>query len=109
MDRDDEMLKKNIWEYIEPYLADRVGRTCIQSTEYREAAKKVDLILESLDNSLCEEQAEILEQYLCADNEANAIMESLIYRQGMKDMLVLLISILNGGKGNDSKEERKEW
>ena len=102
MDINDSMLEKNVWEFIAPYLVDRTGRTYTQSKEYQEAVKKADLIFEELDDSLSEQQAELLEQYFCANNASIAVMERLVYQQGMKDMLVLLISLLKGGGENDS-------
>lgn len=94
-------LERNIWEYIEPYLVDRNGRSYIQNEEYNEAVKKADIIFQKLHNTLNKQQVELLEQYSCATNSTNAVVERLLYRQGMKDMLVLLISLLKSdGKNN---------
>ena len=102
MDGNDGMLEKDVWKFIAPYLADRAGRTYAQNKEYKESVKKADLIFEKLDESLSEQQAELLEEYFCANNATVAIMERLVYQQGMRDMLVLLTSILEGDWENDN-------
>ena len=102
MDRNDSMLEKNVWEFIAPYLADKTGRTYTQNKEYKESVKAADLIFDKLDDSLSDQQAELLEEYFCANNATVAIMERLVYQQGMRDMLVLLTSILKGGGENDN-------
>lgn len=60
------------------------------------------MIFEKLDDSLNEQQAKLLEEYFCANNATVAIVERLVYQQGMRDMLVLLTSILKGGGENDN-------
>lgn len=94
MDEWEDALKKNIWEFIAPYLTERAGHIYVQNEEYKEAIKKAGLIFQEIDASLNEEQSEKLEQYFTADNAALAIMERLVYQQGMKDMLFLILSIL---------------
>lgn len=75
MDEREDSLKKNIWEFIAPYLIERAGRNYVQNEEYKEAIKRADLIFQEIQNSLDEEQSEKLEQYFTADNAATAIME----------------------------------
>lgn len=101
MDRNDSMLEKNVWEFIAPYLANKPGRNYTQNKEYKESVKKADMIFEKLDDSLNEQQAKLLEEYFCANNATVAIVERLVYQQGMRDMFVLLTSILKGGGEND--------
>ena len=52
--------------------------------------KAENSIYEQLNETLSEKQAEELEQYLIAANEAAARKETLAYIQGMKDLLALL-------------------
>lgn len=96
MDEREDALKRNVWEFIAPYLIERARRNYVQNEEYKEAVKKADLIFQEIDNSLDEEQSEKLEQYFTADNATTAIMEQLVYQQGMKDMLSLFLSFLKG-------------
>lgn len=84
----------NIWEFVAPYLQERAGRIYTQNNEYQEAQKKGDLLFEQLDSTLNEEQSELLEQYFSANNAVVDLIEQLVYQQGMKDMLELLISLL---------------
>lgn len=102
MGRNDIMFEKNVWEFIALYLANKTGRNYTQNKEYKESVKKADMIFEKLDDSLNEQQAKLLEEYFCANNATVAIVERLVYQQGMRDMLVLLTSILKGGGENDN-------
>lgn len=95
-----DITKMNILELITPHLIDRLGQTYIQNKEYQKSVKEADLILEKLEEFLNKEQSELLEEYVTANNATIAIMERLIYRQGMHDMLDLLTSIMKGGEIN---------
>ncbi len=87
-------MEENIFECIEPYLMERAGRIYTKNTEYQEARKETDLFFERLNDSLNEEQSALLEQYRSANTAAVAVMEKLVYQQGMKDMLDLLLTLL---------------
>lgn len=84
------MNNKDVLEQIMPYLADRIQRS-YQNEVYRESLKKADLIFEKLDDSLNDEQSELLEQYFTANNAAQTLAKKLVYEQGIMDLLDLLI------------------
>lgn len=94
----DDITRKTVLEVITPCLTDRLGRTYLEDKEYQESVKKADLIFEKLDAALTKNQAELLEEYFIANNATVAIMEKLIHRQGMRDMLDFLISLLKDAK-----------
>lgn len=82
--------RKGVLEQIMPYLADRIQRS-YQNEVYEEFLKKADLIFEKLDDSLNDEQSELLEQYFTANNAAQTLAKKLVYEQGIMDLLDLLI------------------
>ena len=82
--------RKDVLEQIIPYLADRIQQS-YQNEAYRESLKKADLIFEKLDDSLNDEQSELLEQYFTANNAAQTLAKKLVYEQGIMDLLDLLI------------------
>jgi len=93
---DIDILKQNILDIIMPELLTRAGRIYIENSEYKKAVKKADSIFEEISDSLSEELAEKLEKYFTANNAAVAIQDRLMYQQGMRDLLNLLIAILKG-------------
>ena len=56
----------------------------------------LDLIFEELNETLTDEQQELLERYSVANNITVALTERLAYQQGMRDFLNLFISLLKG-------------
>ena len=92
----DNTARNRVLEQI-PYFSERMGRHYTQNAEYKESVKKADLIIEKLDNSLDDTQAELLEQYFIANNITAALTKKLIYQQGRMDLLDLLL----GGKEFD--------
>ncbi len=75
---------------IHPFIAERLGKIHAGDDEYQMRLKAENSIYEQLNETLSEKQAEELEQYLIAANEAAARKETLAYIQGMKDLLALL-------------------
>lgn len=91
-----ETFKQDILDLIMPHLLTRAGRIYINDSEYKKAVEKADSIFEEINDRLNEELAEKLEEYFTANNAAAAIQDKLMYQQGLRDMLKLLISILKG-------------
>ncbi len=87
-------VKKNILDFITPYLSERAGRIYIENEEYKESSQAADLIFEELNQLLTDEQQALLERYFAANNAATALAERLVYQQGMRDMLNLFMSLL---------------
>ena len=82
-----------VLELIEPLLIDRTGKLYQDNEEYKESARKEEVLFEQLSAKLTEEQARELNQFTSAANATSAITERLAYIQGMKDMLALLKSL----------------
>lgn len=91
-----ETFKQDILDLIMPHLLTRAGRIYINDSEHKKAVEKADSIFEEINDRLNEELAEKLEEYFTANNAATAIQDKLMYQQGMRDLLSLLISILKG-------------
>lgn len=89
-----ENLKKEILDLLTPYLAKRAGKIYIENEEYKESSKTADLIFEELNETLTDEQQELLERYFIANNATVALTERLVYQQGMRGFLNLFISLL---------------
>ena len=87
-------MDNDILNLIMPELIARAGRLYTENEEYKEAVRKADLIFEEISDSLDDELSEKLENYFTANNATIAIMEKLIYQQGMQDLLNLFIDIL---------------
>lgn len=92
-----ESLKKDIMDLITPYLTERAGKIYIENEEFKESVKNADLIFEELNETLTDGQQELLEQYFTANNATVALIERLVYQQGMRDFLNLFISLLASG------------
>lgn len=91
-----ERLKKDILDLLTPYLTERAGRIYIENEEYKKSSKAADILYEELNDTLTDEQQELLERYFTANNAAIALTERLVYQQGMRDLLNLFISLLKG-------------
>lgn len=85
-------IKKSVLEQITRCLAGRIEQSYMQNEKYKQCIKDADLIFEKLDDSLNDEQAELLENYFTANNAAVSLAKKLIYQQGMTDLLNLLVS-----------------
>lgn len=89
-----EESKEEILELIIPFLTERLGKNYIKDEEYKKVSKSADLLFKELNNSLNHDQSRLLEQFFNANNATIAVMERLIYQQGMRDLLNLFISLL---------------
>ena len=85
-------IKKEVLEQTIRYLAGRIEKSYTQNEEYQHLIKAADLIFEELDDSLDDNQAELLENYFTANNAAVSLAKKLIYQQGMMDLLNFLVS-----------------
>jgi len=68
---DIDILEQNVLDIIMPELLTRAGRIYIENSEYKAAVEKADSIFEE-------------------------ISDRLMYQQGMKDLLNMLITLLKG-------------
>ena len=77
-------------QLINPCIIERLGELYRQDEIYQKRIEEENLIYEKLRDELSDEQKEQLENYFIATTETDARKETLIYIQGMKDMLMLL-------------------
>ncbi len=88
-------MDKSILEImIENLTNERLDEIVFQNEEYREAEGKTDQALESLRKVFDKEQSRAFEEYMTAENHRVAVYIELSYRQGMKDLMDFLISLL---------------
>lgn len=74
-------------------LSERLGEELEKNTQYKAAIAKEEALYESLSSCLSEEQQAILKNYFDAANATSYLVESIIYRLGMRDLLSLLRSL----------------
>lgn len=80
-------------QLVNSFVADQLGEICQKDEEYQKRLREEDLMYEKLSGELPEEQAVELERYFEAASLTVARKETLIYIQGMKDLLALLKAI----------------
>ena len=101
-------INKDILDMITPHFVERAGRFYIEDEEYKESTRIANLLYDELTETLTDKQRELLGQYLDTNNAAVCRGEHLVYQQGMRDLLNLLISLLQGGKICFSEQTAKE-
>ena len=82
----------------EVLLSERIGEKLKNDIQYKAAISEEQRLYELLNNDLNEEQQNILQNYFDAANTTSAIVESLAYKQGMKDLLSLFRSLTPEGE-----------
>lgn len=90
-------MDKQVLEIImENLMNERLDDIVGSSEKYKQAEQEVDRVMNSLENMLDQEQQNILDSYLCAENHRSAVYAEISYRQGMKDLLSLLVALISG-------------
>lgn len=84
----------DILELLAPYISDRLGNVFEKSEEYQNAVAEESELIEKLILELNEEQAQRFDQYFSAANATASVREKLTYRQGMADLLKILIDLM---------------
>lgn len=64
--------------------------------EYRQAEQEADKTIDILEGMLVQGQQRVLDIYLSAENHRASVYSKISYRQGMKDILTLLVSLVDG-------------
>lgn len=77
----------------EVLLSERLGTELKKDSEYKAAIAKEEKLYESLNIGLSESQQNMLKDYFDAASATSSIVEGLIYKLGMKDLLSLLRSL----------------
>lgn len=83
----------------EVLLSERLGKGLEKDARYKAAISEEERLYKLLDNSLNEEQQNMLKNYFDATNSRESIVESFVYKQGMKDLLSLFRSLTPEGEG----------
>ena len=90
-------MDKRVLEIItENLMNERLDSIVQNNEEYRQAEQETDKAICILEGMLSQEQQKALDDYLSAENHRAAVYAEISYRQGMKDILTLLISLING-------------
>ncbi len=79
-------------------LAERLGEELQKDKQYKAAISEEERIYELLNNTLNEEQQTMLKSYFDAANTTSSLIESFVYKQGMKDLLSLFRSLSGDGE-----------
>lgn len=77
----------------EVLMAERLGEELEKDAPYKAAIAEEQRLYEILEDSLDEEQQNMLKNYFDAANTTSSIKESLVYKMGMKDLLSLFRSL----------------
>ena len=77
----------------EVLMSERIGKELEKNIQYKEAIAKAEELYEALNSRLNGEQQDILKNYFDAASATLSIVESAIYRLGMKDLLSLFKSL----------------
>lgn len=90
-------MDKRVLEIItENLMNERLDSIVQNNEEYRQAEQETDKMICILEGMLSQEQQKDLDGYLSAENRRAAVYTEISYRQGMKDILTLLVSLING-------------
>lgn len=90
-------MDKRVLEIIMENLTNERLDDIVQGTEeYRQAEQETNRTINFLEGMLDEVQQKTLDGYLSAENHRASVYSKISYKQGMKDILVLLISLIDG-------------
>lgn len=81
---------RNIFEHLEVVFSERRGEAIKKSRQFREYVLKERELHSKLQESMTDDQRQQFEEYLIAATATQAVVESLSYKQGMKDLLAFL-------------------
>lgn len=97
-------MKKEFLEMItEVLLSERLGDELERNAKYKAAIAREETLFESLNSGLSVEQQNMLKDYFDATNATSFIVEGLIYKLGMKDLLSLLKTLSQEGESSVPK------
>lgn len=88
-------MEKEVLDIITEILTnERLDGIAFQNEEYMQAEEETGRKQELLEEMLSEEQRKVFEEYLSSENHRMAVYTALSYKQGMKDLTALLVSLL---------------
>lgn len=90
-------MDKRVLEIItENLMNERLDSIVQNNEEYRQAEQETDKMICVFEGILSQEQQKVLDDDLSAENHRAAVYAEVSYRQGMKDVLAFLISLVDG-------------
>lgn len=81
---------------IENLTNERLDEIVRSVEEYRQAEEETDRTISVLEGMLDKEQNKTLDRYLCAENHRAAVYTEISYKQGMKDLVSLVMALIGG-------------
>lgn len=88
-------MEKRVLEIITENLTNERLDDIVQGVEeYRQAEQETNRAINILEGMLEHEQQKALDIYLSAENHRASVYSKISYRQGMKDILALLVSLV---------------
>lgn len=88
-------MDKRVLEIItENLMNERLDSIVQNNEEYRQAEQETDKTICVLEGLLSQEQQKALDDYLAAENHRSSVYTEISYKQGMKDILTLLVSLI---------------
>lgn len=88
-------MDKRVLEIITENLTNERLDSIVQNNEeYRWAEQETNKTICVLKGILNQEQQKALDDYLSAENHRASVYTEISYRQGMKDILTLLVSLI---------------
>lgn len=97
------MVKDEVIDLLTEYATnERLSRIVEEDEEVQSARIHAQEKYTQLESTLTKKQKELLEALVSADSEEEARMEFLTYKQGLKDMFNLVMSLL------DKQEEQAQ-
>lgn len=89
-------MDKRVLEIITENLTNERLDSIVQNNkDYRLAEQETDKTICVLEGILSQEQQKVLDDYLSAENHRAAVYAEISYKQGMKDILTLLVALIN--------------
>lgn len=90
-------MDKRVLEIITENLMNERMDSIVRGVEkYTQAEQETDKTISVLEGMLDQEQKNALDHYLCAENHRVSVYSEISYKQGMKDILTLLVSLIDG-------------
>lgn len=90
-------MNENFLKELESGIIERLSRVLLGSEDYKHALAEEKTAYERLTKELTEGQRELLEEYCNAASISTLLIEKTAYKQGVADLVNLLIS--NKGEG----------
>lgn len=80
---------------IENLTNERLDGIVRSVEEYRQAEEEMDKTISVLEGMLDKEQNKVLDRYLSAENHRAAVYAEISYKQGMKDLVSLVMALVD--------------